>query len=64
MTREKQVATNWIMIAIHKGEFSGIPPSGRIVTLRGMDFYDIESNMVIFHCNVLDMPGLITQIKH
>ena len=52
------VVLRWSLTGTHRGEFLGIPPTGRVVTLRGIDMYRVQDGKIAEHWNVVDMLGL------
>jgi predicted ester cyclase len=47
-------AARWHWTAANTGTFAGAPPTGRQVTMRGMDFYRIEGNRIVEHWDVIE----------
>ena len=45
-----------------KGEFAGIPPTGKIVEVGGMDFYRVEKGRIVEHWHTIDELGLLRQL--
>lgn len=58
-----KIAVRWTMTGTHKGEFMNIPPTDKSITLKGIDIYDIENDMIVSHWNEQDLLGLISQLK-
>jgi predicted ester cyclase len=48
--------------ATHSGEYLGIPPSGRVVDMRVMDFYRREGDLIIENWVPIDMIHLLLQM--
>lgn len=48
--------------AIHSGEYLGIPPTGKVVDVRLMDFYRREGKLVIENWVPIDMIHVLLQI--
>lgn len=48
--------------AIHSGEYLGIPPTGKVVDVRLMDFYRREGDLVIENWVPIDMIHVLLQI--
>jgi steroid delta-isomerase-like uncharacterized protein len=46
----------------HQGEFMGIPPTGKPVSIRVMDVVRYENGTVAEHWNVVDVAGLLHQL--
>ena len=41
-----RVAIRWTARGTHRGDFQGVPPSGKAIQLRGADFYRIEHGKI------------------
>ena len=41
-----QVVIEWMFTAVHKGDFGGIPPTGRTVNLPGCSVYTVEGRQI------------------
>jgi steroid delta-isomerase-like uncharacterized protein len=58
-----QVVIEWMFNAIHKGEFGGIPPTGRTVNLPGCSVYTVEGRKITRGNLYFHGPTLIDQLK-
>ena len=56
------VASRWVMTGTHNGDFQGVPPTGRPVTMRGIDFSRIEGGRIAEHWAQLDLLAVMAQI--
>ena len=56
------VAYRWSARGTHQGELFGIPPTGRRVTCRGVDWYYIAGGWITEYWDVIDQVGLLTQL--
>jgi len=56
------VAARYHWQGTHKGMFLGIAPTGRRLSVRGMDFYRLEDGRVIEHWDVVDEFGMLSQL--
>jgi len=56
------VATYKTFTGTHEGEFMGIPPTGRRVTIRVMDFVRYRDGKIAEHWNIVDQVGLMQQL--
>ena len=56
------VATYKTFTGTHLGDFMGVPPSGKRVTIRVMDFVRYEDGKVVEHWNIVDQLGLMQQL--
>jgi steroid delta-isomerase-like uncharacterized protein len=56
-------ARHWTAIATHRGEFMGIPATGRRVELQGMVFSRIEDGKIKEEWRIVDNAGLLEQLR-
>ena len=56
------VASRWMLSGTHRGTFNGIPPTGRRVTIAGVDFSRIVDGKVAEHWAQFDLFTLMQQI--
>ncbi|HXZ05639.1 MAG TPA: ester cyclase [Ktedonobacteraceae bacterium] len=59
---EDRVAMRFTVHATHKGEFQGIPPTGKQVTLSGIDIQRIADGKIAENWVNLDALGLLQQL--
>lgn len=59
---EAIVAARYRWQGTHKGIFLGIAPTGRRLSVRGMDFYRLEGGRVIEHWDMVDEFGMLSQL--
>jgi predicted ester cyclase len=57
-----KVVARWTSHATHRGEYMGIPPTGREVEFAGISVYRIERNRITESWTVEDELGLMRQI--
>lgn len=57
-----RVATRWTMRGIHNGEFMGMSPTGKQVTMSGIAIFRIAGGKFIEGWNSLDLLGLMQQL--
>jgi steroid delta-isomerase-like uncharacterized protein len=57
------VVIRWSHVGTHRGEFLGIPPTGRQFTFKGIDIYRLHDGMMAEHWNSVDMYGFLQQIR-
>ena len=63
VAEEDIVAARFSWRGTHKGEaFLGIPPSGKAVLVRGMEFYRLRDGRIIEHWDNVDELGMLTQM--
>lgn len=58
-----RVATWKTFYGTHRGEFLGNPPTGRRIAIRVPDIVRVEQGRLTDHWNVVDIDGLIAQIR-
>ena len=56
------VATYKSFGGTHDGELFGVPPTGRRVTIRVMDFVRYRDGQLVEHWNIVDVVGLMAQL--
>jgi predicted ester cyclase len=57
-----KVVDRWTFHGTHRGEFFGIPPTGKQVTLTGMDINRIENGQIVAFWHQEDILGLMQQL--
>jgi steroid delta-isomerase-like uncharacterized protein len=57
-----KVVARWRSRATHRGDYMGIPPTGREVEVTGITLYRIEGGKIAEEWNVEDKFGLLRQI--
>jgi steroid delta-isomerase-like uncharacterized protein len=55
-------AARFTITGTNSGEFFGIPPTGKAVTVTGMDFMRFRDAKIIEHWGEMDMLGLMQQL--
>jgi len=56
------VATRKSFMGTHKGEFFGVPATGRTATIDVIDFVRFRDGKIAEHWNIVDMAGLMRQL--
>jgi steroid delta-isomerase-like uncharacterized protein len=56
------VATHWTLRGTHQGEFMGVAPTGRTVTVEGMNVYRFAGGRITEMWTQLDGVGLREQL--
>ena len=56
------VAARYHWEGTHKGTFLGIPPTGRRIVVRGMDFYRFADGRIVEHWDNVDEFGMLSQL--
>lgn len=59
---EDTVAVRFTVRATHKGEFHGLPPTGRQMTMTGIDIQRIADGKIAENWANLDALGLLQQL--
>jgi steroid delta-isomerase-like uncharacterized protein len=68
MTVEDQVAegdivvTRWTAHGTHQGEYLGLPPTGKQVTVRGVDIDRVANGRIAESWDLFDQWGLMEQL--
>jgi steroid delta-isomerase-like uncharacterized protein len=57
-----QVATRWTCQGTHKGEFQGIPPTGKAITMRGITIFRFGNGKMIEGWTQPDVFSLLQQL--
>ena len=57
-----KVAVRWTARGTHQGDFMGIPPSGKPVTVTGIDIFRIANGQLVEAWVSSDLLGLLQQI--
>lgn len=56
------VASRWTLTGTHRGEFQGIPPSGRTFTISGIEFNRVAGDRIAEHWAIFDNLAMLQQI--
>jgi len=56
------VASRWTITGTHRGEFQGVPATGRQVTMAGIDVSRVVDGKVDEHWAQFDVIGVLQQI--
>jgi steroid delta-isomerase-like uncharacterized protein len=56
------VAVRYTMTGTHRGEFAGIPPTGKAVVAQSMAFYRLADGQIVEERAQLDMLGILQQL--
>lgn len=57
-----KVAHRWTYRGTHTGEFQGIPPTGKRVTLTGISIWRVEEGKIVESWHELDTLGMMQQL--
>jgi steroid delta-isomerase-like uncharacterized protein len=62
ISENNRVVVRWRLLGTHKGDFRGIAPSGRSITLKGIAIYRVEDGKLMERWVVSDLHGLLEEI--
>ena len=57
------VVTRWRLNGTHRGEFQGIPATGRAVEFDGIEFNRVRDGKFVEHVSQFDLAGLMRQLS-
>jgi steroid delta-isomerase-like uncharacterized protein len=57
-----QIAARFTMTGTHKGEFAGVPATGKSVKIGGIDIVRFEGDKAVEHWGYTDQMGLMQQL--
>jgi steroid delta-isomerase-like uncharacterized protein len=57
-----KVAVRWIWRGTHKGEFMGVPPTGKQVTITGISILRIAGGKIVEEWGEMDNLGMMQQL--
>lgn len=57
------VAVRWIYSGTHQGEFAGVPPTGKKISVGGTVIQRIENGKSAEHWAIWDVLGMLTQME-
>ena len=58
------VVTYWKIATKHTGEFLGIPPTGKVVTVRGSSMLCFEDSLIREARDHWDVQSLLAELRH
>lgn len=56
------VAVRYTMTGTHRGEFAGVPPTGKAVAAQSMAFYRLADGQIVEERAQLDMLAILQQL--
>jgi steroid delta-isomerase-like uncharacterized protein len=62
VAEEDKVVKRWVFMGTHSGEFAGVPPTGKRVTMRGITLYRLTRGKVSAIYWNYDVLGLLQQL--
>jgi steroid delta-isomerase-like uncharacterized protein len=57
-----KVVTRKSFTGTHEGEFLGVPPTGRRVTINVIDIVRVQDGRIVEHWNTVDLLGALQQM--
>jgi len=57
-----KVVVRWVTQGTHQGELMGIPPTGKRVTVTGIDLFRVAGGKIAEHWAEFDMMGMMQQL--
>lgn len=62
IAEDDKAVLRWTARGRHTGPLMGIPPTGREVTLRGIDVIRVEGGRIVEHWGEFDVYGMLVQL--
>ena len=62
ITEGDKTAFRWMMSGTHEGEFMGVAPTGRLVTVMGMDILRTVNGEILEYWGEFDVMGMLRQL--
>lgn len=62
ITEGDKTAFRWIMSGTHEGEFMDVAPTGKLVTVMGIDIVRIVNGEILEYWGEFDVMGMLRQI--
>lgn len=62
IAERESVATRWTITGTHRGDFQGVPATGRQIVLEGLDFSRVVDGKIAEHWAQFDVVGVLQQI--
>ncbi|MBX3195011.1 MAG: ester cyclase [Microbacteriaceae bacterium] len=56
------VAFTWEFRGVHRGAFAGVEPTGRTVSLAGINVERVRDGLIVEHWSQFDLAGLMRQL--
>ncbi|HEY7291380.1 MAG TPA: ester cyclase [Vicinamibacterales bacterium] len=63
IAEDDRVVVRWRLLGTHTGDFRGIAPSGRPITLKGIAIYRVENGKLMERWVVSDLHGLLEESR-
>jgi steroid delta-isomerase-like uncharacterized protein len=62
ITEGDKIAFRWMMSGTHEGEFMGVSPTGKAVTVMGMDIVRVMDGEILEYWGEFDVMGMLRQL--
>ena len=62
IAEDNLVTVRHVVRGIHRGEFLGVPATGRVVTFHAVDIFRLTGNKIVEQWVVIDALGLLQQL--
>ena len=62
VAERNRVSTRWWASGTHAGSFAGVPPTGRTVTISGIDIHRLDRGRIAELWEELDVASLLAQL--
>jgi steroid delta-isomerase-like uncharacterized protein len=62
VAEDDKVVVRWRLLGTHEGDFRGIAPSGRAITLAGIAIYRVAEGKLMERWVVTDLHGVLEEI--
>lgn len=62
LAERDSVAVRWVGTVTHRGAFHGIPPTGRTISVSGINLYRIENSKIAEEWEETDSLGMLRQL--
>jgi steroid delta-isomerase-like uncharacterized protein len=62
VTEADKIAFRWMMSGTHEGEFMGVAPTGKLVTVMGMDIVRVLDGEILEYWGEFDVMNMLRQL--
>lgn len=62
ITEDDKVVVRWTNPVVHHGTFFGIPPTGKHITVQGIDIIRVQDGKMAEHWDVVDLLSVLQQL--
>ena len=59
---EDRIVKRWTFTGTHTGDFAGVPPTGKVITLSGVSVSRIENGKIVEELDYMDDLGFMQQL--